>query len=243
MRAILLLNRKAIVNLGACSRGRDLFDAIKAGQDEERAKVGRGPRRSLRLRWDLLSQLWMATVYPSFFSWLIDVGAIGPVHAKRYASLDGASLDGASLVGARLVGARLDGASLDGARLVGASLVGACLVGASLVGARLDGARLDGASLDGARLDGARLDGASLDGASLDGASLDGARLDGASLDGARLDGASLDGASRRCTDAPIPGWRLARCGCCLEAIPAEAPAVAPVVAASSQVALEVASG
>jgi hypothetical protein len=196
MRTILLLNRKAIVKLGACADGLDLFDAIKAGQDDERAKAGRGPRRSLRLQWDLLPQLWMATAYPSFFYWLISVGAIGPVHAKRNARLDGARLDGASL----------DGARLDGARLVGA---------------RLDGARLDGASLDGASLVGA-----SLVGASLVGASLDGARLDGARLDGASLDGASLDGASRRASDPAIPGWRLAGCGCCLERIPAAASAV-----------------
>jgi hypothetical protein len=237
MRTILRLTRSTIVSLGACQDGLALFDDIKAGQDDVRALAGRQPRRALRLQWDLVSQIWMAQAYPGFFRWLVGVGAIGPVHAKHRANLYGANLTRANLYGANLTGANLDGANLTGANLYGANLTRANLTRANLYGANLYGANLNGANLDGANLYGANLTRANLYGANLTRAN-----LYGANLTRATLYGANLYGANRRSGDPVIPGWRLKSCGCCLEAIPAEPPAVAPV-AASSPVAAEVARG
>jgi hypothetical protein len=214
MRTILRLNRKALVGLNACSDGLALFDSIKAGQDDIRALAGRQPRRSLRLEWNLVTQIWMATAYPGFHSWLITVGAIGPVHSKYGANLYGANLDGANLSRANLSRANLDGANLDGANLDGANLYGANLDGANLSRANLSRANLDGANLSRANLSRANLSRANLDGANLSRANLYGANLDGANLDGARWN-----------SSLPIPsGWRLKGCKCCLERVPAEAP-------------------
>jgi uncharacterized protein YjbI with pentapeptide repeats len=185
-----------------------LFDAIKRGQDEVRARKGRPPRTAVRLRLTLLHQLWLATAHPSFMSWLVSHALLPRVHA-RY--------------GANLYGANLRGANLRGADLRGANLYGADLYGADLYGADLRGADLRGANLYGADLYGANLYGANLYGADLYGADLYGANLRGANLYGANLYGANLYGARWRAPATPPEGWRIAGCGCCLERVPAQA--------------------
>ena len=122
---IIQLRRADLEREGACREGLALFDAIKAAQDDVRRATGRKPRRSLRVRWTLTHQLWMATAYPQFFGWLGDVGLLPRAHARSGANLGGANLYGANLYGANLVRANLDGANLDGANLCGANLCGA----------------------------------------------------------------------------------------------------------------------
>ena len=172
---IIQLRRADLEREGACREGLALFDAIKAAQDDVRRATGRKPRRSLRVRWTLTHQLWMATAYPQFFGWLGDVGLLPRAHARS-----GANLGGANLVRANLDGANLVRANLYGANLVRANLVRANLYGANLVRAYLGGAYLVRAYLGGANLDGAYLVRANLDGANLRSANLGGARLDGA---------------------------------------------------------------
>jgi hypothetical protein len=156
MALILRLQRKALRQHDACESGLALFDSIKGLQDEARAEAGRKPRRALRVELTLLHQLWMATAYPAFMSWLIDVGLMPCVNGQR-ANLEGANLEGANLVRANLEGANLVGANLEGANLEGANLEGANLVRANLEGANLEGANLEGANLVGANLEGANL--------------------------------------------------------------------------------------
>ena len=184
---IIQLRRADLEREGACREGLALFDAIKAAQDDVRRATGRKPRRSLRVRWTLTHQLWMATAYPQFFGWLGDVGLLPRAHARSGANLGGANLCGANLCGANLVGANHCGANLGGANLYGANLYGANLGGANLYGANLGGANLVRANLDGAN------------------------------LDGANLCGANLCGARNWPASVPIPdGWRLCDQGCCL---------------------------
>ncbi len=117
---VVQLSRKELEQAGACHDGLALFDSVKAGQDDVRRASGRQPRRSLRMRWTLTHQLWMATAHPSFFGWLGDVGLFSRVYTKRGADLGGADLYGANLGGADLGGANLGGANLGGADLDGA---------------------------------------------------------------------------------------------------------------------------
>jgi uncharacterized protein YjbI with pentapeptide repeats len=190
---IVRLTRKRLVKMGACKGGLALFDAIKRGQDEVRARKGRPPRTAVRLRLTLLHQLWLATARPSFMSWLVSHALLPRVHARYGANLRGANLRGANLYGANLRGADLYGANLRGADLRGANLRGADLCGADLYGADLRGANLYGANLRGAN------------------------------LRGANLRGADLYGARWRAPATPPEGWRIAGCGCCLERVPAQA--------------------
>ena len=53
---VIRIKREKLVKLGACAEGLALFDAIKAGQDEVRARKGRKPRASLRLAWSCLDR-------------------------------------------------------------------------------------------------------------------------------------------------------------------------------------------
>lgn len=55
------ISRRTLMRHKACNSGLALFDSIKAGQDAVRALAGKRPRRDLRIRLDLVSQLWMAT--------------------------------------------------------------------------------------------------------------------------------------------------------------------------------------
>jgi len=137
---VIRIKRAKLVKLGACKEGLALFDAIKAGQDEVRARKGRKPRASLRLAWSLTAQLWAARDSGGFLGWLIDKGIAPRVSAGYGADLRGADLRGANLRGANLRGANLYGADLRGADLRGANLRGANLCGANLRGADLYGA-------------------------------------------------------------------------------------------------------
>ncbi|MBK9263087.1 MAG: pentapeptide repeat-containing protein [Polyangiaceae bacterium] len=123
---------------------------MKAMQDDVRAARGRQPRHAFQMRLELVHQLWMATAYPQFMAWLIEVGLMPCVNGR------GANLYGANLYGANLYGANLYGANLYGANLVRANLYGANLYGANLYGANLYGANLVRANLVRANLDGAR---------------------------------------------------------------------------------------
>ena len=130
----LRLNRKDLKKRRACSKGLALFDSIKEMQDEIRTANGKQLRKSLEVEWSLFHQIWAATTWPEFMSWLIDAGLTPCVNAA------GANLQGANLRGANLYGANLDGADLDGADLDGANLQNANLRGANLDGANLRGA-------------------------------------------------------------------------------------------------------
>ena len=132
---VIRIKREKLVKLGACAEGLALFDAIKAGQDEVRARKGRKPRASLRLAWSLTAQLWAARNSGGFFGWLVDKGLAPRVSAGYGADLRGADLRGADLRGADLRGANLRGADLYGADLRGADLYGVNLYGADLRGA------------------------------------------------------------------------------------------------------------
>ena len=112
---VIRIKRAKLVNLGACKEGLTLFDAIKAGQDEVRARKGRKPRASLRLVWSITAQLWAARDSGGFFGWLVDKGLAPRVSAGCGADLYGADLRGADLRGANLRGADLSGANLSGA--------------------------------------------------------------------------------------------------------------------------------
>ena len=142
----LRLNRKDLEKRRACSKGLALFDSIKEMQDEIRTANGKQLRKSLKVEWSLLHQIWAATTWPEFMSWLITVGLTPCVNGAganlRGANLDGANLDGANLRGANLKGANLKGANLKVANLYGANLYGANLKGANLYGANLEGANL-----------------------------------------------------------------------------------------------------
>ncbi len=105
--------------LRACADGPDngmaLFESLRKMQ---------GRKRSVRIVWDVLGQLWLATAYPSHSNWLYENGLIPKI------DLYGANLRGADLGGADLGGADLGGADLRGADLGGADLGGADLRGA-----------------------------------------------------------------------------------------------------------------
>ena len=122
----LRLNRKDLKKRRACGKGLALFDSIKEMQDEIRTANGKQLRKSLKVEWSLLHQIWAATTWPEFMSWLITVGLTPCVNGAganlRGANLDGANLDGANLQGANLYGADLQNANLDGANLYGADL-------------------------------------------------------------------------------------------------------------------------
>ena len=147
----LRLNRKDLKKRRACSKGLALFDLIKEMQDEIRTANGKQLRKSLKVEWSLLHQIWAATTWPEFMSWLIDAGLTPCVNAAG-ANLQGANLRGANLYGANLWGANLRDANLRGANLQGANLRGANLEGANLYGANLEGANLYGANLIRANL-------------------------------------------------------------------------------------------
>jgi len=156
---IIALQRKALESKRACPEGLRLFDAIKARQDDVRAKAGKPPRKGCVWRWTRLHVVWMAVAYPGFLAWMVQRDLF-PI-----ANLGGAYLEGAYLEGAYLEGAYLEGAYLEGAYLEGAYLKGANLVRANLRGAYLRGAYLEGAYLEGAYLKGAYLVRANLEGA------------------------------------------------------------------------------
>ena len=70
----LRLNREDLKKRRACSKGLALFDLIKEMQDEIRTANGKQLRKSLKVEWSLLHQIWAATTWPEFMSWLITVG-------------------------------------------------------------------------------------------------------------------------------------------------------------------------
>ena len=154
---VIRIKREKLVKLGACAEGLALFDAIKAGQDEVRARKGRKPRASLRLAWSLTAQLWAARNSGGFFGWLVDKGLAPRVSAGYGADLRGADLRGADLSDANLSGADLYGVNLYGADLRGANLRGADLYGVNLYGANLRGADLYGADRSSDPPDGWRI--------------------------------------------------------------------------------------
>ena len=123
----LRLNRKDLKKRRACGKGLALFDSIKEMQDEIRTAKGKQLRKSLEVEWSLFHQIWAATTWPEFMSWLIDAGLTPCVNAA------GANLQGANLRGANLQNANLDGANLYGANLRDANLYGANLEGANLI--------------------------------------------------------------------------------------------------------------
>jgi hypothetical protein len=217
---VVTITRKRLVELRACAEGKDsgmaLFESLRAMQ---------GRRHSVRIRLDLLAQLWLATACPGHYRWLVENGLLPVLGMARAnlarAYLTGANLTRADLAGANLTRADLAGANLDGANLAranltranldGANLTRANLARANLTRANLDGAYLTGANLARANLTRAYLTGANLDRAYLDGANLTRADLAGANLDGANLAGANLAGAYRPvvswgCSDLP-DGW------------------------------------
>ncbi len=101
---IVTITRARLRELKACARGEDsgmaLFESLRRAQ---------GRKASVRIKWDLLSQLWLATAYPSQANWLWQNGLVPRI------CMNGANLYGANLYGANLDGANLDGANLDGA--------------------------------------------------------------------------------------------------------------------------------
>ena len=103
-----------------CALPISLFDLIKEMQDEIRTANGKQLRKSLKVEWSLFHQIWAATTWPEFMSWLIDSRLTPCVNAAG-ADLDDANLRGANLRGANLDGANLDGADLDGANLQNAN--------------------------------------------------------------------------------------------------------------------------
>ena len=105
----LRLNRKDLKKRRACSQGLALFDLIKEMQDEIRTANGKQLRKSLKVEWSLLHQIWAATTWPEFMSWLITVGLTPCVNGA------GANLQNANLYGANLYGANLQNANLRGA--------------------------------------------------------------------------------------------------------------------------------
>jgi hypothetical protein len=136
---VVTITRKRLVELRACAEGKDsgmaLFESLRAMQ---------GRRHSVRIRLDLLAQLWLATACPGHYRWLVENGLL-PVLGMARADLAGANLDGADLAGANLARANLARANLDGANLDRAYLTGANLTGANLTRADLAGANLAGA--------------------------------------------------------------------------------------------------
>ena len=151
MSTIVFLHRDELTGEGACREGLALFDTIKALQDDERARAGRKPRRSLRLRWGLTEQLWLAKAYPSWAGWIRDAGLVPPCSGRRSEkrNLRGADLSCANLSGAIIRGADLSCANLSGAIIRCANLSYADLHGANLRGANLQSANLqDAINLD-----------------------------------------------------------------------------------------------
>lgn len=110
-RADLVEKRVAAGLEKACQNGLDLFDALKAHCDEQRARDGKPRRRGIVIRWSRVHALWMATAYPSHSAWMIGAGLL-PAMGFADADLRGAHLRGAHLGGADLRGADLRGAYL-----------------------------------------------------------------------------------------------------------------------------------
>jgi len=125
----------------ACTDGLALFHDLLALQGgvyvvvrlRSGERVARLRTDRVRLRLDVLGQLWLARDC-AHVDWLREQGLIPAVSAPR-ADLSGANLSGADLSGADLSGADLSGADLSGANLSGADLSGADLRGADLRGA------------------------------------------------------------------------------------------------------------
>ena len=151
---IVTITREQLTEARACPEGVALFDAIKKHQDEVRACSGKPRRKSLRIVWSRLAQVWMASAYPWAWGWARDMGIL-PAVPLTGADLRGADLSDADLYGANLYGANLYGANLRDADLSGANLSDADLSGANLRDANLGGADLSGAYLGDADLSGA----------------------------------------------------------------------------------------
>ncbi len=109
------IQRKDLEKADACGGGLGLFDSIKALADEQRKAEGKAARKGVTIRWSRLHALWLATAYPEYSRWLIDMGIV-PAISFRGANLDGANLIRANLYGANLDGANLIRANLDGAK-------------------------------------------------------------------------------------------------------------------------------
>jgi uncharacterized protein YjbI with pentapeptide repeats len=103
---------------------------------------------SVRIRWTVLTQLWLATAYPEFAGWLRTRG-LTPWIAMYGANLTRADLTRANLTRADLTGANLTRANLTRADLSGANLTRANLYGANLTRANLTRADLTGPTCTG----------------------------------------------------------------------------------------------
>ncbi len=121
------VHRAELVRLGACSEGLALFDTI--------AKHHKHGPSKIRLPWTTTHMVWLATAYPSFWSWARDLNVL-PSLALIRADLQRADLQRADLRNANLQRANLYGANLRSADLYGANLYGANLRSADLRSAR-----------------------------------------------------------------------------------------------------------
>jgi len=82
---VIVLSRRTLRTLGACSQGMALFDELLALQ---------GRKHAIRVRYTPLADLWLSVSVPSFARWLRACG-LAPRANLRCADLSGANLSDA----------------------------------------------------------------------------------------------------------------------------------------------------